>query len=188
MTRTKFMARLRLLPLGPGDGARSLRPGARRSRLEPAAAVTPIARQMYDLHFFIFWICVVIFVAVFGVMFYSMFKHRKSLGHQSHPVPREHDRRDRLDGDSVPDPAVHGVSGDQDHSRDEGHVGARDSRSRSRATSGAGATTICRKASVSTPTSRRPSRRSRTARPRASTTCSKWTTRWSCRSTPRCAS
>jgi len=28
-------------------------------------------------------ICVVIFVAVFGVMFYSIYKHRKSLGHQS---------------------------------------------------------------------------------------------------------
>jgi cytochrome c oxidase subunit 2 len=36
---------------------------------------------MYDLHLFIFWICVVIFVAVFGVMFYSIFKHRKSVGH-----------------------------------------------------------------------------------------------------------
>ena len=47
--------------------------------------VTPIAHQMYDLHTFIFWICVVIFVAVFGVMFYSMFRHRKSLGHQAHP-------------------------------------------------------------------------------------------------------
>ncbi|MEO8674849.1 MAG: cytochrome c oxidase subunit II [Casimicrobiaceae bacterium] len=46
--------------------------------------VTPIARQMYDLHTFIFWVCVVIFVAVFGVMFYSIFKHRKSVGHEAH--------------------------------------------------------------------------------------------------------
>jgi cytochrome c oxidase subunit II len=29
------------------------------------------------------WICVVIFVGVFGVMFYSLFKHRKSIGHQA---------------------------------------------------------------------------------------------------------
>jgi len=43
--------------------------------------VTPIARQIIDLHSFIFWICVVIFVGVFGVMFYSIFKHRKSVGH-----------------------------------------------------------------------------------------------------------
>ena len=43
--------------------------------------VTPIAQQMYDLHVYIFWICVVIFVGVFGVMFYSIYKHRKSVGH-----------------------------------------------------------------------------------------------------------
>jgi cytochrome c oxidase subunit 2 len=46
--------------------------------------VTPVARQMYDLHTFIFWVCVVIFIAVFGVMFYSIFKHRKSVGHEAH--------------------------------------------------------------------------------------------------------
>jgi len=46
--------------------------------------VTPVARQMYDLHAFIFWVCVVIFVAVFGVMFYSIFRHRKSVGHEAH--------------------------------------------------------------------------------------------------------
>ncbi|NDP42764.1 MAG: cytochrome c oxidase subunit II [Aromatoleum sp.] len=46
--------------------------------------VTPVAQQMYDLHAFIFWVCVVIFVAVFGVMFYSIFKHRRSVGHKAH--------------------------------------------------------------------------------------------------------
>jgi cytochrome c oxidase subunit 2 len=56
---------------------------AREWNLQPP--VTPVARQMYDLHTFIFWICVVIFVAVFGVMFYSIFKHRKSVGHEAHP-------------------------------------------------------------------------------------------------------
>ena len=40
-------------------------------------------------------------------------------------VPREHDGRDHLDGDPVPHPAVHGVPGDQDDPRDEGHVRAR---------------------------------------------------------------
>ncbi|MBS0319244.1 MAG: cytochrome c oxidase subunit II [Proteobacteria bacterium] len=45
--------------------------------------VTPIAQQQYDLHLYIFWICVVIFVGVFGVMFYSLFKHRRSVGHQA---------------------------------------------------------------------------------------------------------
>jgi len=45
--------------------------------------VTPIASQMFDLHSYIFWICVVIFILVFGVMFYSIIKHRKSVGHQA---------------------------------------------------------------------------------------------------------
>jgi cytochrome c oxidase subunit 2 len=47
--------------------------------------VSAIARQQNELHAFIFWICVVIFVGVFGVMFYSLFKHRKSIGHQAEP-------------------------------------------------------------------------------------------------------
>jgi cytochrome c oxidase subunit 2 len=44
------------------------------------APESPIAREIYDLHALIFGICVIVFVAVFGVMFYSIFKHRKSLG------------------------------------------------------------------------------------------------------------
>ena len=40
--------------------------------------VTEVARDIFDLHMLIFWVCVVIFVAVFSVMFYSIFKHRKS--------------------------------------------------------------------------------------------------------------
>ncbi len=45
--------------------------------------VTPIASQIYSLHTLMLVICLVIFVAVFGVMFYSILKHRKSLGHKS---------------------------------------------------------------------------------------------------------
>ena len=45
--------------------------------------VTPIAQEQYDLHLYLFWVCVVIFVGVFGVMFYALFKHRKSVGHQA---------------------------------------------------------------------------------------------------------
>src|SRR5262244_357591 len=44
---------------------------------------TPIMDQIIGLHDYIFWICVVIFVGVFGVMFYSLYKHRKSVGHQA---------------------------------------------------------------------------------------------------------
>ena len=44
---------------------------------------TPVAREINGLHDLIFWICVVIFVGVFGTMFYALFKHRKSVGHQA---------------------------------------------------------------------------------------------------------
>jgi len=44
--------------------------------------VTQTARDIYGLHMLIFWICVVIFVAVFSVMFYSIFKHRKSKNYE----------------------------------------------------------------------------------------------------------
>jgi cytochrome c oxidase subunit 2 len=42
--------------------------------------VTPISKEIYGLHMTIFWICVAIAVLVFGIMFYSIFKHRKSKG------------------------------------------------------------------------------------------------------------
>ncbi|MDB5800774.1 MAG: coxB [Rhodocyclales bacterium] len=42
--------------------------------------VTHLAEDIFGLHMLMFWICVVIFVAVFGVMFYSVFAHRKSKG------------------------------------------------------------------------------------------------------------
>ena len=44
--------------------------------------VTQTARDIYWLHMLIFWICVAIFVAVFGVMFYSIFKHRRSKNYE----------------------------------------------------------------------------------------------------------
>jgi cytochrome c oxidase subunit 2 len=45
--------------------------------------VTPVAAEIINLHSLIFWICVVIFVGVFGTMFYALYKHRKSVGHQA---------------------------------------------------------------------------------------------------------
>lgn len=42
-----------------------------------------VARQIYDLHILIMWVCVGIFVVVFSAMFYSIWKHRKSAGHQA---------------------------------------------------------------------------------------------------------
>ncbi|NMO74377.1 cytochrome c oxidase subunit II [Vibrio breoganii] len=42
--------------------------------------VTEISGKVYHLHMLIFYICVAIAVVVFGVMFYSIIKHRKSKG------------------------------------------------------------------------------------------------------------
>jgi cytochrome c oxidase subunit 2 len=46
---------------------------------------TIIAQRIYDLHSLILLICLVIFIVVFGTMFYALFKHRKSVGHAAHP-------------------------------------------------------------------------------------------------------
>jgi len=45
--------------------------------------VTKIAEELYHLHMMMLLLCTVIFVGVFGVMFYSIFKHRKSKGHKA---------------------------------------------------------------------------------------------------------
>lgn len=45
--------------------------------------VTGISNQIFSLHMTILWICVVIGVVVFGVMFWSIFAHRKSRGHKA---------------------------------------------------------------------------------------------------------
>jgi cytochrome c oxidase subunit 2 len=42
--------------------------------------VTSISREIYALHWGILYVCVAIFVIVFGAMFWSIFKHRRSMG------------------------------------------------------------------------------------------------------------
>ncbi|MEX3784792.1 cytochrome c oxidase subunit II [Paraburkholderia sp. BR14374] len=59
-------------PGGPAVNAINLQPPASR-----------IAQELFDLHMFMLLLCTVIFVGVFGVMFYSIFAHRKSKGHQA---------------------------------------------------------------------------------------------------------
>ncbi len=48
--------------------------------LNMTEGVTPISQNLYDLHMIVFWICVVVGVAVFAVMAWSIFFHRKSRG------------------------------------------------------------------------------------------------------------
>ncbi|MCK5889992.1 MAG: cytochrome c oxidase subunit II [Methylococcales bacterium] len=45
--------------------------------------VTSLSKDVYDLHMFALWVCVVIGVLVFGAMFYSIYHHRKSKGHKA---------------------------------------------------------------------------------------------------------
>lgn len=77
-----------------GIGALALLPWIHAAAAAPAAqssgwnllnmpqGVTSVSQNVYDIHMIVTWICVWIGVAVFGVMFYSMFAHRKSRGHQ----------------------------------------------------------------------------------------------------------
>jgi cytochrome c oxidase subunit 2 len=56
-------------------------PAVRQLNLHPP--VTKIAEELVWLHWFMLILCAAIFVAVFGVMFYSIWKHRKSVGHKA---------------------------------------------------------------------------------------------------------
>ena len=55
-------------------------PAVNQLNLHPAA--TKIAAEQQWLHWFMLIICTVIFIGVFAVMFYSIWKHRKSVGHK----------------------------------------------------------------------------------------------------------
>ena len=50
------------------------------AQMDMTPGVTEISQEVYGLHTLILWICIVIGIGVFGVMFISMFKHRKSKG------------------------------------------------------------------------------------------------------------
>lgn len=56
-------------------------PAVRQLDMHPP--MSTIAQQQHTLHYIVLGVCVVIFVAVFGVMFYSILKHRKSVGHKA---------------------------------------------------------------------------------------------------------
>jgi cytochrome c oxidase subunit 2 len=59
-------------------------PGGPRDRgIDFQIPVTEIARQEQQLHNGMLLVCTAIFVIVFGFMFYSIVKHRKSVGHKA---------------------------------------------------------------------------------------------------------
>lgn len=57
--------------------------GPKVNQLNLPVGVTQISREIYDLHSFMMWLCLVIFVLVFSVMFYSVVMHRKSRGYKA---------------------------------------------------------------------------------------------------------
>ena len=66
---------------GIANAVNDLPGGPAVHQLNLQAAATKIAEEQHYLHWMMMAICLAIFVAVFGVMFYSIFRHRKSLGH-----------------------------------------------------------------------------------------------------------
>src|ERR1700758_4138131 len=65
------------------EGVTDLPGGPKVMGLDFQPAVTDIAQQQKDLHYGMLIVCTVIFVVVFGFMFYSIIKHRKSVGHKA---------------------------------------------------------------------------------------------------------
>ena len=64
---------------GPGD----LPGGPGVNQLNLAPGVTVISREQHWLNWFMMIVCTAVFVIVFAVMFYSIWKHRKSVGHKA---------------------------------------------------------------------------------------------------------
>ena len=69
--------------VGSAHAVNDLPGGPAVNQLNLGAAVTSIAAEQAWLHWFMLILCTVIFVAVFAVMFYSIWKHRKSKGHKA---------------------------------------------------------------------------------------------------------
>ncbi|MDF1758300.1 MAG: cytochrome c oxidase subunit II [Legionellaceae bacterium] len=52
--------------------------------------VTPLSKDMYSLHMIAIYVCAAIGIVVFGVMFYSLYYHRKSRGHKAASFSENH--------------------------------------------------------------------------------------------------
>jgi len=72
----QFSAVLTLMALG-------LRSAHADYTLNLMKGVTQLSNDIYDLHMLALWICVFVGIGVFGTMFYSIYYHRKSMGHKA---------------------------------------------------------------------------------------------------------
>ncbi|SEA78105.1 cytochrome c oxidase subunit II [Variovorax sp. YR216] len=68
---------------GAAHAVNDLPGGPSVRQLNLPVGVTKIAQEQHFLHTVMMVLCTVIFVAVFSVMFYSIWKHRKSVGHKA---------------------------------------------------------------------------------------------------------
>ncbi|MEO1884091.1 MAG: cytochrome c oxidase subunit II [Methyloprofundus sp.] len=76
MKTKQLFAGLALMTLGLGTAQADY-------TLNLMEGVTTLSRDVYGLHMLVFWVCVVIGIAVFGTMFYSIYFHRKSRGYKA---------------------------------------------------------------------------------------------------------
>jgi cytochrome c oxidase subunit II len=68
---------------GAAHAVNDLPGGPSVRQLNLPIGVTKISQEQHFLHTVMMVLCTVIFVAVFAVMFYSIWKHRKSVGHKA---------------------------------------------------------------------------------------------------------
>lgn len=79
MNKISILSRSALVTLG----ALVMSPAYADWTLNMNAGVTDLTGEVFGLHMLIFWICVVIGIGVFGVMLYSVIRHRKSRGFEA---------------------------------------------------------------------------------------------------------
>ena len=78
-----MLSKLKGLGMGALAALMSAAAWAAESKYNLPTPQSEVATQIFDLHMLIMWVCVAIFVVVFGAMFYSIWKHRKSVGHKA---------------------------------------------------------------------------------------------------------
>jgi len=76
--------------------------------LNMTEGVTAISKEVFDLHMLIFWICVVIGLVVFGIMFYSMFAFTKKKKPQPRILSRKYQIRISMDRSPFFNFSLHG--------------------------------------------------------------------------------
>jgi len=78
--KAKRLLKLALGPVLMLTSAVALAYGPEVNQVNMAPGPTDVGERIYDLHMIILWICTIIGLGVFGVMFYSIIYHRKSKG------------------------------------------------------------------------------------------------------------